>query len=365
MPTELFFGPGSMKNILDFEEDRILICADPFLKGTDMLINLVDDLIYEGKIVTVFTDIIPDSPISVIMKIINRLDERECNLIITIGGGSALDATKSARYFYEQINGVRIPLVAVPTTSGTGSEVTNYVVVKDDKTHQKIPLANDLIYPDYAIVDPNCVRTMPKPVARDTGLDVLTHAIEAYVATGSNVFTKTYALEAIEIILDNLEDSVMNSDFNAQTKVHYGATMAGIAFGQAGLGMVHAMSHAIGGRFSIPHGRANGILLPYLISYLGNLDESIYSDLMDRLHIEGFSIDCRLNNFIKKINNLRESLNLPNSFRDLGIEQDEFLSEVDELSKSAFNDLCSTASPIHLNQDQISEVYKNAFLGNM
>lgn len=365
LPTEIHFGVNSINRIPELNGDKILICADPFLKGSEILINLVDELTAQGKIVSIFTDIRPDSPIPIIMKIINEIEKLDCNLIVSIGGGSALDSTKSARYFYQKIFNRRIPLIAVPTTSGTGSEVTNYVVIKDEKNNSKTPVSTDLIYPDIAIVDPNCVKTMPKSVARDTGLDVLTHAIEAYVAKESNEFTKIYALEAIKLIFEFLEDSVKEKNFTAQTKVHYAATMAGISFGQAGLGMVHAMSHAIGGKFNIPHGRANGIILPYIINYLGKCDYEIYEELIDRLDIPGFSQELKLANFIKKIKKLRYDLDLPNSFRELGISEEDFSKALNELSNSAFNDICATASPIHLQTSQIKELYEKVYKGTI
>ncbi|MDO5038037.1 MAG: iron-containing alcohol dehydrogenase [Tissierellia bacterium] len=364
LPTRIYCGDQSVNHLMDLTQERIMICADPFLKENAILQNIIEKLEGTGKKVTFYTEIVPDAPLSKIEAMVQVVKEKKAQVLVAIGGGSALDATKSSRFFYEKIYGVHLPLIAIPTTSGTGSEVTDYVVIKDHENGKKTPLFDPAIFPDVAILDPGCVTTMPSSVARDTGLDVLTHALEAYVSKESNIFTKTYAYKAIALVFENLKKSVLEKDPEAQVNMHYASTMAGIAFGQSGLGINHSLAHAMGGRYGLPHGRANGILLPYVLAFHGSRKEGIYDEICQGLGLSGFSADRRLKNFIKDLVQLRKDLDLPDSFREAGLDQEAFYEDLDDLVNLALKDPCTGSSPLAVDQKDLRELLETAYLGH-
>ena len=363
LPTKIYCGKDCFHQLTDLEESNIMICADPFLKENAILQEVVEKLRSLGKKVTLYMDIIPDAPMSKIQEMMEVLQAEEAQVLVAIGGGSALDATKSARYFYEKIFAKRLPLIAVPTTSGTGSEVTSYVVIKDDATGKKTPVADERILPDVAILDPVCVESMPASVARDTGLDVLTHAIEAFVSKSSNLLTDTYALKAIDIVLGKLKKGIVDQDMEAKVQMHYASTMAGIAFGQSGLGINHSLAHAVGGKFSIPHGRINGILLPYVMEFHASRQEGIYDEIFQSLGIEGFSPDRRLKNFLRELRKLRKDLGLPDSIRDAKVGEGDFKQALDHLASLALKDPCTDSSPVPVTKEDLKQILEAAYFG--
>lgn len=364
LPTKIISGVNSLNRITEFSNKNILICSDKFILKNETFNEILIDLKNKSNNITLYNDILPDAPISKIKNIVNNIENNDVDTIVVIGGGSAMDTTKSARFFYEKIFDKKIPLIAVPTTSGTGSEVTNYVVIKDDETHIKTPIVDDKIYPDFAILDPIYVKSLPFKVARDSGIDVLTHVIESYVAKNSNFITQPIALEVIENIFKYLEKAVNGKDWESQQKIHYSATMAGIAFSQSGLGINHSIAHAIGGKFNIPHGLANGIILPYVIEMNASKDISLYIDILDRLNISGFTNEIKLNNFLKKIFQLRESLSINNSLMDLGISEKEIKYNLDEIISLSLNDPCTASNPVSLTEKDIKNIVLKAFKGD-
>lgn len=364
LPTKIYCGKDSFHKLTDLKESNIMICADPFLKENAILQEVVQKLKSLGKKVTLYMDIIPDAPMSKIQEIMETIQKEEVQVLVAIGGGSALDATKSARFFYEKIFEYRLPLIAVPTTSGTGSEVTSYVVIKDDKTSKKTPVVDERILPDVAILDPACVETMPSSVARDTGLDVLTHAIEAFVSKPSNLLTDTYAQKAIELVFSKLKKGIVDHDPEAKVQMHYASTMAGIAFGQSGLGINHSLAHAVGGKFSIPHGRINGILLPYVMEFHAYRQEGLYDEIFQNLGIEGFSADRRLKNFIRELKKLRKDLDLPDTIREAKVAEEDFKQALDYLVNLALNDPCTETNPVLVTREDLREILENAYYGH-
>lgn len=364
LPTKIFFSRNSLQTITTLPETKFIICADPFLEGTPDFDKLLSDLKNAGKEILVYTDIVPDAPMSGIAKLLSAIEDGKIERIVAIGGGSVLDSAKSARFFYEKAKGKRIPLVAIPTTSGTGSEVTDYVVIKDDETGKKTPIHDEKILPDIALLDANCVASMPPSVARDTGLDVLTHAIESYVCPEACEFTRTYSLKAIQLVCKYLRPAIKQKDPLAQEKVLYASTMAGVAFGQSGLGINHSLAHALGGKFGVPHGRANGLLLPYIMQFHLSLKEHIYKNLLDELNIEGYSEDMQCKKFIRDIKLLCKDLGLPSTLQQLGIKEQDFLDSLDEMAEMALGDICTQSNPVKVTKEQVISIYKAVYYGN-
>ena len=307
----------------------------------------------------------------------------EPDTIIAIGGGSPMDAAKAMWLFYEhpEVNfddlkqkfmdirkrafrypelGKKSSLVCIPTTSGTGSEVTPFAVITDKKDNKKYPLADYSLTPTVAIVDPALVLTQPKTVTADTGMDVLTHAIEAYVSTLANDYTDALALSAIEMVFKYLKRAWDNGqDFEAREKMHNASTMAGMAFGNAFLGISHSMAHKIGGLFHVPHGRLNAILLPEVIRYNGQKPSKLstwpkynyyqadekYQKIARLLGLKADTLAQGVESLAQAVFDLGESIGIQMSLRAQKVNEKTFMANVESLAYAAYEDQCTPANP--------------------
>lgn len=270
-------------------------------------------------------------------------------------------------------------MVAIPTTSGTGSEVTSFSVITDKKNGNiKYPLADYELTPDVAIIDPQFVTTMPKSIVADTGMDVLTHAIEAYVSVLASDYTNGLAIKAIELIFKYLPRSYENpNDTVAREKVHNASCIAGMAFTNAFLGINHSLAHKLGGEFHIPHGRANAILLPHVIEYNAEKPTKFtifpkygeftadyrYSQISRQLGFGGNTQEEQIANLIKEVRNLMKRLNMPMTIKDCGVEEAAFLAAIPGLAERAFEDQCTTANPRYPLVSELEEIYRKAYYG--
>lgn len=291
--------------------------------------------------------------------------------IIALGGGSAMDAAKIMWVFYEypgydfdELVKFNFPklrtkarFAAIPSTSGTASEITAFSVITDTENKIKYPLVSPDIIPDVAILDPEIPSKMPKLITAQTGMDVMTHAIESYVSTGSTDYTEPYALKAIRLVFEYLQRAVENpDDIEARDKMHTASTIAGMAFSNSSLGIVHSMAHKIGGVFHLTHGEANAIMLPYVISY-NKKETSKYYELEGKLGID---------NLEKALFDLNKKVGLTTCIKDgknTVIPEDEFLKELDLMSKRAFEDACTLTNPRKTSQEDIKKVFKAAYYG--
>ena len=267
--TEIFFGEGALARLKELPYRQVFLIADPFTV-TGGLLNLVTaPLSAAGISYTLYSDIVPDPPIDKVIGGVKAALLAKAPCMIAVGGGSAIDTAKAIRKFANQMDGDYLPhMIAIPTTSGTGSEVTAFSVITDPAENRKYPLASEDMIPDEAILDEELVKSVPAAITADTGMDVLTHAIEAYVSTQNNEFSGAFAEKAVEICGQFLIRSYNdNTDSHARRKMHIAACLAGLAFNSASLGLNHGMAHQLGANFHIPHGRANSILLPYIIEY--------------------------------------------------------------------------------------------------
>ena len=257
--------------------------------------------------------------------------------------------------------GNKAQLVAIPTTSGTGSEVTSFAVISDKKNNMKYPLADYELTPNIAIIDPQFVMSLPKSATADTGLDVLTHALEAYVSVMASDYTDGLAMKAIQLVFKYLPRAYKNGaeDAEAREKMHNASCMAGMAFTNAFLGINHSLAHKLGAEFHIPHGRINAILLPYVIKYNSSkptkfvsfpkyeyfIADQKYYELAKKLGLKADNVEEGVNSLIEKIKQMNEHLGIPKSIKDAGIDEKEFLAKVDMLADRAFEDQCTTANP--------------------
>lgn len=349
----------------------------------------------------IFSQVEPDPSVDTVMKGVEMMFEFKPDVIIALGGGSPMDAAKAMWLFYEhpeiEFNWLKqkfmdirkrvfkfpklaqkAKFVAIPTTSGTGSEVTSFSVITDKDLDIKYPLADYELTPDVAIIDPVYVMSVPKKVTADTGMDVLTHAIEAYVSNMANDYTDGLAIKAIQLVFEYLPKAYHNgNDELAREKMHNASTIAGMAFSNAFLGINHSLAHKLGGAFNIAHGRANAVLLPHVIRYNATkptkfapfpkyehykADER-YAEIAKALGLPARTTEEGVQSLIDAIIKLAKTLEIPMSLKENGIPRDEFEQKVAELADRAFEDQCTTANPRLPLVTELEEIYRKAYDG--
>ncbi|MEG2857716.1 MAG: iron-containing alcohol dehydrogenase, partial [Clostridia bacterium] len=298
------------------------------------------------------------------------------DLIISIGGGSPIDAAKAMWVFYEYpdktFDDIKDPFtmpklrtkatfVAIPSTSGTATEVTAFSVITDYATEIKYPLADFEITPDIAIVDPDIADSMPPQLIAHTGVDALTHATEAYVATLASPFTDPLAMHAIVMLFEDLEKS-FKGDLNAREQVHYAQCLAGMAFSNALLGITHSMAHKVGAVFDIPHGLANAIFMPYVIEFNAKATDK-YADIARALHLPGNTTEELTKSYVDAILALNKRLGLASSLKEQGVDYAKFDGIVATLAERACGDPCTSANPRTLTPAEMERVFRYAFDG--
>ena len=335
-----------------------------------------------GMEVKIFEGVEPDPSVETVMKGAAAMTEFEPDWIVAIGGGSPIDAAKAMWAFYEYpdttFEALCIPFnfpklrtkakfCAIPSTSGTATEVTAFSVITDYAKGIKYPLADFEITPDVAIVDPDLVATLPVKQVAYTGMDALTHAIEAYVSTLNSPFTDPLAIKAIEMVLDYLPQSYLG-DMDAREQMHYAQCLAGQAFSNALLGIVHSMAHKTGAAFStghIPHGCANAIYLPYVIKYNAHEPEAMrrYADIARRVGLGGTSERSQVKALIEKIEEFNRAMNIPKTLKEFGVNEDEFKEKVAEIAVNAVGDACTGSNPRSITPEQMEKLFNCTYYG--
>jgi acetaldehyde dehydrogenase/alcohol dehydrogenase len=405
IPPKIYFEKGSIQYLEKMPNiSRAFIVTDK----TMIKLGYIDKALYylrkrhDYVHCEIFSEVEPDPSLETINKGVESMNNFQPDVIIALGGGSAIDAAKGMWLFYENPDtsfgglklkfmdirkrafnfpnlGKKAQLVAIPTTSGTGSEVTSFSVITDKENGNiKYPLADYELTPDVAIIDPQFVSTMPKSITADTGMDVLTHAIEAYVSVLASDYTNGLAMKAIELIFKYLPRSYDDSnDSVAREKVHNASCIAGMAFTNAFLGINHSLAHKLGGEFNIPHGRANAILLPHVIRYNSQIPTKFtifpkygkfvaderYAQIARQLNMGGTTKQEHIDALINAIQNLMKHLELPMTIKDCGIEESEFLAKLPVLAERAFEDQCTTSNPRYPLVTELEEIYKKAYYG--
>lgn len=380
---QVYFGAGSLEFLSTLKCKKAFVVTDPFMVKSGTINNVTIQLEKAGIEYEVFSDIVPDPPIELVAKGMKVMDACDPDVMITLGGGSAIDASKAIRQFRgivkRGISGnieAKDPMfIAIPTTSGTGSEVTSFSVITDNVANVKYPLVDQNMLPDIAILDSNLVKSAPAGITADTGLDVLTHAIEAYVSTQATDFTDALAEKAIKTVFEYLPKAYKEgNDEEARQKMHNASCIAGLAFTNASLGINHSMAHILGGKFHIPHGRANAILLPYVIEYNADLKTTYTKDYTRAA--ERYAEIARLLNLtrscnvkegvrclIEGIQNLIKSLGIPVKIKDAGVSSEEFNSIVKEMSEVALKDGCTPTNPRIPTVNELKELFIKSYNG--
>lgn len=384
LPRDIYHGKGSLEELKNLKGKKaILVVGGGSMKRQGFLDKAVDYLKQAGMEVRLFEGVEPDPSVDTVMKGAAAMQEFQPDWIVSMGGGSPIDAAKAMWAFYEYpettFEQLCIPFnfpelrkkahfVAIPSTSGTATEVTAFSVITDYKTGVKYPLADFNITPDVAIVDPDLVAGLPAKQVAYTGMDALTHAIEAYVSTLNGPFTDPLALHAIEMVFDYLPAS-FRGNMEAREQMHYAQCLAGMAFSNALLGIVHSMAHKTGAAFStghIPHGCANAIYLPYVIRY--NAKDPVaskrYADIARRMGLAGNSEKALINSLCEKIDSFNEALQIPKTLQQFGIDEAEFKEKVSKIAELAVGDACTGSNPRSIDPAVMEKLFVCIYYGN-
>ncbi len=405
VPSKIYFKRGATEFALRelAGKKRAFIVTDNYLFSSGVLNNVTNVLREINVDYQVFFDVKPDPTLSTIYQALKVINAYQPDVIIAVGGGSPMDAAKIIWLMYEQPHtkfedlsmrfmdirkricsipelGKKAYMVAIPTTSGTGSEVTPFSIITDDQTHVKYAIADYALTPNMAIIDPNFVDHLPKALTAASGIDALVHALEAYVSVLATDFTNAGALEAMQLIFKYLPRAYRYGaeDLEAREEVHYAATIAGISFANAFLGLCHSMAHKLGAMYNIPHGVANALLINQVIRFNAserprkqaifpqykypNIKER-YSQVADHLGLVGKDQDQKITALLKAITELKEVLELPRSIQDFGVDEKEFFANLDHLVELAFDDQCTGSNPAYPLMSEIKQIYTDAFYG--
>ena len=320
--------------------------------------------------ITVFSEVQPDPTIIQISAGVEAYMAADPDTVIALGGGSSLDTAKAiCKVAGEHGDPPRHGLVAIPSTSGSGSEVTSFAVITSENPHRKVVLVSDDMAPALAILDPEVTRTLPKALTADTGMDAMTHALEAYVCTGRNDFSDAFAEKASQLIFQNLEKAALHpDDLDARERMHNAATMAAMAFENSGLGITHSLAHALGAAFGKPHGRLNAVLLPAVMEF--NAGPVTYgplgiSEVADRYahiaHLLGLEASTRRNLALAlcaEIRSLRAAIGIPDTLQDLGIDRQALADAIPGLAATALEDTCTPANPVQPSSEDLVQILR-------
>lgn len=404
VPSKIYFEKNSTQYLAKMPDiTRVAIITDPMM----VKLGYVDRVIHylhqrqTPVAIEVFSEVEPDPSTVTVERGTEMMRRFQPDCIIALGGGSPMDAAKGMWMFYEYPDtdfnnlkqkfmdirkriykyprlGQKAQFVAIPTTSGTGSEVTSFAVITDkNQGNTKYPLADYELTPDVAIIDPVFVYSLPKTAVADTGMDVLTHAIEAYVSVMASDYTDGLAIKAIQLVFQYLEQSALTGDKLAREKMHNASTLAGMAFANAFLGINHSLAHKWGGQYHTAHGRTNAILLPHVIRYNAKkptkfasfpkyshfVADERYAEIARILGLPARTTEEGVNSLIEAIRKLNKTLGIEESFQQIGFDAKDFESRVDYLADRAFEDQCTTANPKLPLVTELADVYRNAFYG--
>ena len=406
IPEKIYFEAGSIAYLEKMPDiERAFIVTDQGM----VKLGYVDKILYHLRKrekhvhCEIFDEVESDPSFETVNKGLEMMRNFKPDVIIALGGGSPIDAAKGMWLFYEHPDadpeglklkfmdirkrtykfpklGIKTKMVAIPTTSGTGSEVTSFAVLTDKVNNKKYPLADYELTPDVAIVDPDLVLSLPKTVTADTGMDVLTHALEAYVSNMASDFTDGLSEKAVELVVNYLPKAYTDgaNDKLAREKMHNASTIAGMSFTNAFLGVCHSLAHKIGAEFHLAHGRINAILLPYVIRYNATLPTKFvsfpkyeyfiadqkYAQMAKKIGLKADTVEEGVSSLISKVKELNEFLGIPKSLKEAGIDEAEFMAKIDMLADRAFEDQCTTANPRVPLVSELKQILIDSYYGN-
>jgi len=379
LPRDLYFGKDSLAELKNLKGKKAIIVVGGGSMKKFGFLDKVENYLHEAGIETLlFEGVEPDPSVETVMRGAEAMRKFEPDWIVSIGGGSPIDAAKAMWVFYEHPEATfeevakpfNIPVlrnkarfVAIPSTSGTATEVTAFSVITDYKTQIKYPLADFEITPDIAIVDPELAYTMPQQLTAYTGMDALAHATEAYVAVNRSDFSDPLAIKAIQMIKENLINSY-KGDKEARDKMHIAQCLAGMTFSNALLGIIHSMAHKSGAVFHIPHGCLNAIYMPYVIDYNRRDCAERYAEIAHCIGLEGKTTNELVDAYRDFCSGLSEQMNIPMNLRDYGITEELFTQNVDRISRNAVLDACTGCNPRETGENEFRKLYTAAYYGD-
>ena len=347
--TRICSGPDALTVLKTFHANRVFIITDSYFSQSGKALE-IGRLAPEAE-VRVFDRVVPDPPASLAAEGAAICTAFQPDLLIALGGGSAIDCAKGIRAAYAG----QLTFIAIPTTSGSGSEMTSYAILTHDGL--KHPLVDDSLRPDVAILDDGLLQSLPKSLIADAGMDLLAHCIEALAATGRNSFTEALASYGVQTVLHDLGAS-FRGDRNVRLRIHEAASMAGVAFEHAGLGLCHAVAHVLGGAFHIPHGRLCAMLLPHVMNYNAPGTLESYADLARRCGIQGATDRLAMRNLLTEFQRLRKELHLPENLAQAGVTKAQWGAQVDHLPKAVLEDPCCQTNPVIVTEEGVREILK-------
>lgn len=378
IPRDVYFGKGTIDELKNIKGSKAAIVIGGSAVKRNGALEKVENNLKEAGIESVLIEGVEADPsVETVLEGVKVMNDFEPDWIIGLGGGSPMDAAKAMWIFYEHpeftFEEAAIPFnlpelrrkakyAAIPTTSGTGSEVTSFAVITDGKTGVKYPIADFNITPDIAIVDTDMAQSMPKKLVAYTGMDALTHSLEAYVSTMSNELTDALAMKSIEMIKEDLIKSYEGSE-TSRANIHISQCLAGMSFSNAILGIVHSMAHKTGKIFNLPHGCANAIYLPIAIRFNAEAASDKYADISRRLGLEGTSVNERVESLIDFVKDLNKMMDIPSSLKEFGVSEEIFLENLESISKNAVLDPCTGTNPREISNEEMAELFKEAYYG--
>ncbi len=356
LKTDIIFGNDALLALKNIKSKSAVLFTDAFMVSSGTA-DKVASYMTSCEKVSVYSEVKPDPPVELISSAVKFVMDCAADTVVALGGGSSIDAAKSTLMIIREHYKKEITLIAIPTTSGTGSEVTQFAVVTDTTAGKKIPLVDESMLPATAILDAELVKSVPPAITADTGFDVLTHALEAYMSTNANDFSDALAEKAVELVAENLVPVYKNgSDLEARAKMHTASCLAGIAFNEVSLGINHGIAHALGAQFHIPHGRANAMVLPHVLYFNAELDikfcvkfDCKTADKLEmlarRLGYPANSPDIGVRNMIQRIKEFQRVLKIPMTLGDAGVTKAQYDKVKDFIIDSALNDACTLTNP--------------------
>lgn len=376
---KIYFGRHSLDALRRLPEGPVALICDPFMVESGIYKHVTDRLEQYGRKYSIFSEVKPDPSIETVAACMQMVFKDKPEVLIALGGGSAMDTTKAALFcclrYKESLTGrqhVHKPyFVAVPTTSGTGSEVTSYTVITDLQQEVKIPISHRSMIPDMAILDPKFTSTLPKEIVGYTGMDVMTHAIEAYVSPNSNSFTDMYAMQAAKDTRKYLPRMFEgDTGVEACQQMMIASTLAGLAFNNSGLGVCHGMAHTVGAEFHLPHGKANSILLPWSIAFNAGLGSYRGPDCESSRQRYGslageMGGEPTAEGLIAIIQELNRILCIAPSLKENGIDREDFYRELPSMADRVVADMTSRANPRPVSKHDAMELLKAAYEGKL
>ncbi|SJZ67126.1 1-propanol dehydrogenase [Pilibacter termitis] len=359
----IYTGENCLSRLEQFEQEKICLVCDPYFIGTENFDRVMQQFAKSVQI-EIFSEIIPDPPIETVALGVEKMCEMSPTIVIAIGGGSAIDTAKAMLMVYQKTTTNEIKkFIAIPTTSGTGSEVTSVTVITDTKKKIKYPIFHPDLIPDEALLEATFVTSCPPNITAYSGMDALTHAMEAMVATKSTTYTDALAEKVIRLVFENLKTCYAEGDnLFARSKMHEASCLAGIAFDLAGLGICHSIAHQVGANFKVPHGLANLMLLPHVIE--ANAQEECamkkYAQLSRNLGFarENLPDTLAISKLKKEITQLSKQLHCPLTLKEFGIKEKIASERAVEISRNAKNDATYPSNPIHFSEIELERVYR-------